>query len=73
MSVRKKIIKLLGKLLESLTNREKSGFVDVEKNMLLSSYIDVFYGNEGKVTEKEIKNYRKDLLKTARNISNYFQ
>ena len=41
--------------------------------MLLSTYIDVFYGNEGKVTEKEIKSYRKNLLKTVKNINNYFQ
>ena len=41
--------------------------------MLLSTYIDVFYGNEGKVTEKDIKCYRKDLLKTAKSISSYFE
>lgn len=50
VSVRKKIIKLLGKLLDSLTKRERSSFVDIDKNMLLSTYIDIFYGNDGKVT-----------------------
>ena len=41
--------------------------------MLLGHYIDVFHGSEVKLTEKDIKSYRKDLLKTTRNITAYFQ
>ena len=73
MNVRKKILKVLAKLLESLKRREKSGFVEVEKNLLLSHYIDIFHGIDNKLNEKEIKNYRKDLASTLKNISTYFE
>ena len=41
--------------------------------MLLSFYIDTFHGKETKVNDKTFVAYRKDLLKTVRNIGTYFQ
>lgn len=72
ISVKKKVMRLLAKLLENLGRRTKSNFVEVDKNLLLSHYIDVFHGRDVKLTEMEIKNYRKDLLNTARTIGTYF-
>jgi nicotinamide riboside kinase len=56
------------KLIEAASNREKAAFVEVEKNMILSRYIDCFQSREGKIKDKDLINYRKDLVKTVKNI-----
>lgn len=56
------------KLIEAANNREKSAFVEVDKNLILSRYIDCFQSREGKIKEKDLINYRKDLIKTIKNI-----
>lgn len=56
------------KLIEAANNREKTAFVEVEKNMILSRYIDCFQSREGKIKDKDLINYRKDLVKTVKNI-----
>lgn len=56
------------KLIEAANNREKSTFVEVDKNLILSRYIDCFQSREGKIKDKDLINYRKDLIKTIKNI-----
>ncbi len=73
LNLKKKITKLLLKLLESLESKEKSGFVEVQKNLLVSRYIDVFHGVESKVGQKQSGNYKKDFTKSLKSIEDYFK
>lgn len=41
--------------------------------MILGRYIDCFQSREGKIKDKDLINYRKDLIKTIKSIEAYFQ
>lgn len=40
--------------------------------MLVSRYIDCFHGREGKISQKDLASYRKDLVKSIKNLEAYF-